>query len=119
MPKEAIGTIKMPYYSGTIILILSCTSTKKATIMNEHITKDDLRQFGMLLINEMRAVMAANSVQEDRAEAEWIKTRAVRKLLDISAGTLQNIRVTEKIRCKKVLGSYYYNKADLLKLFSE
>jgi len=87
--------------------------------MNEHITKDDLRQFGMLLIDEMRALLAANSVQEERAEAEWIKTRAVRKLLDISAGTLQNIRVTEKIRCKKVLGTYYYNKADLLKLFSE
>jgi len=87
--------------------------------MGEQITKDDLRQFRMLLINEMRAVMAANSVQEERAEAEWIKTRAVRKLLDISAGTLQNIRVTGKIRCKKVLGSYYYNKADLLKLFSE
>ena len=87
--------------------------------MGEQITKDDLRQFGMLLINEMRAVMVANSVQEERAEAEWIKTRAVRKLLDISAGTLQNIRVTGKIRCKKVLGSYYYNKADLLELFSE
>ena len=86
--------------------------------MGEQITKDDLRQFRMLLINEMRAVMAANSVQEDKAEAEWIKTRAVRKLLDISAGTLQNIRVTGKIRSKKVLGSYYYNKADILKLFS-
>lgn len=87
--------------------------------MGEYITKDDLRQFGMLLIHEMRAVMAANSVQEERVEAQWIKTRAVRKLLDISAGTLQNIRVKRKIRYKKVLGSYYYNKADLLKLFSE
>lgn len=87
--------------------------------MNEHITKDDLRQFGMLLLDEMRALLAVNSVSEKGAEAEWIKTRAVRKLLDISAGTLQNIRVTGKIRYKKVLGSYYYNKADLLKLFSE
>lgn len=87
--------------------------------MGEQMTKDDLRQFGIMLINEMRTLMEANSASEKRADPEWIKTRAVRKLLDISAGTLQNIRVTGKIRCKKVLGSYYYNKPDLLKLFSE
>jgi len=40
-------------------------------------------------------------------------------MLDISAGTLQNIRVNGKIRYKKVLGSYYYSKSDILKLFDE
>lgn len=43
----------------------------------------------------------------------------VRKLMDMSPGLLQNLRVTRKVRFKKVLGSYYYNKEDLSNLFSE
>jgi len=50
-------------------------------------------------------------------QPEWLKSKAVRKLLDISAGSVQNLRVSQKVRFKKVLGSYYYNKEDLLKLF--
>ena len=40
-------------------------------------------------------------------------------ILGISPGTLQNLRVTGKIRYKKVMGSYYYNSADLEKLFRD
>jgi hypothetical protein len=43
----------------------------------------------------------------------------VRKLLDISAGSVQNLRTSQKVRFKKVLGSYYYNKEDLQKLFDD
>lgn len=51
--------------------------------------------------------------------AEWLKSRVVRKLMDMSPGSLQNLRVTGKVRLKKVLGSYYYNKSDLTNLFNE
>ncbi len=33
--------------------------------------------------------------------------------MDISPSTLENLTVTKKIRFKKVLGSYYYNREDL------
>jgi len=88
--------------------------------MEEQITKEDLRQFGFALLTEIRSI--ANSAEKNRStdiHPEWLKSRAVRKLLDMSAGSLQNLRVTGKIRHKKVLGSYYYNKMDLLKLFNE
>jgi len=88
--------------------------------MEEGVTKEDLRQFGMLLIGTIRKMLQAGSESEkDAVQPEWLKSRVVRKLLDISPGSLQNLRITGKIRYKKVLGSYYYNRADLMQLFDE
>lgn len=88
--------------------------------MEEIVTKEDLRQFGLMLLDKMRCIMeeAANQ-QTELSRPEWLKSKAVRKLLDISVGSLQNLRVTEKVRFKKVLGSYYYNREDLQMLFSD
>jgi len=88
--------------------------------MEEIVTKEDLRQFGLLLLDNMRFIIKeASHDNTTLSQPEWIKSKAVRKLLDISAGSVQNIRMTQKIRFKKVLGSYYYNKEDLLKLFKD
>lgn len=88
--------------------------------MNDTVTKDDLRQFGLLLINDIRNIIEkAETSEKDTIDPEWLKSRVVRKLMDMSPGSLQNLRVTGKVRFKKVLGSYYYNKTDLIKLFSE
>jgi hypothetical protein len=89
-------------------------------MMNESVTKDDLRQFGLLLLNDIRKIMEdSQRSEEESLDPEWLKSRVVRKLMDMSAGSLQNLRVTGKVRFKKVLGSYYYNKTDLKKLFDE
>lgn len=88
--------------------------------MNEFVTKEDLRQFGLLLVDKIQAVFQdKNSAQKDSLEPGWLKSKAVRKLLDISAGSVQNLRTSQKVRFKKVLGSYYYNKEDLQKLFDD
>ena len=88
--------------------------------MSEIVTKEDLRQFGLLLLDKIQAVFKdKDSGRKEPLEPEWLKSKAVRKLLDISAGSVQNLRMTQKIRFKKVLGSYYYNKEDLLKLFKD
>ncbi len=88
--------------------------------MNEIVTKEDLRQFGLLLVDKIQAVFKEkNSQQKESLEPQWLKSKAVRKLLDISAGSIQNLRMTQKVRFKKVLGSYYYNKEDLQKLFDD
>ena len=89
-------------------------------MMNDSVTKDDLRQFGLLLLNNIRKIIDESQTSEKESlDPEWLKSRVVRKLMDMSAGSLQNLRVTGKIRFKKVLGSYYYNKTDLRKLFDE
>jgi hypothetical protein len=88
--------------------------------MNDNITKDDLKQFGLLLVEQFKQIMENNQNKEDNdLNPEWLKSRVVRKLMDISAATLQNLRITRKVRFKKVLGSYYYNKSDLMKLFND
>jgi len=88
--------------------------------MEEIVTKEDLRLFGLFLLDNMRFIIEEVSHDNTRlSQPDWIKSKAVRKLLDISAGSVQNLRTTQKVRFKKVLGSYYYNKEDLLKLFSD
>jgi hypothetical protein len=88
--------------------------------MEEIVTKEDLRQFGLLLVDNMRTIIReTNSPKKESADPEWLKSKSVRKLLDISAGSVQNLRTAQKVRFKKVLGSYYYNKEDLQKLFTD
>ena len=88
--------------------------------MSEYITKDDLRQFGLVMMNDFRKIIEdSKKDQNNKLTLEWLKSRVVRKLLDISAGSLQNLRVTGKIRFKKVLGSYYYSRADIMNLFND
>ena len=88
--------------------------------MNDNITKDDLRQFGLLLVAEFKQIIENNQYKEnDCLNPEWLKSRIVRKLMDMSAASLQNLRITGKVRFKKVLGSYYYKKSDLMNLFND
>ncbi|MFP9114793.1 DNA-binding protein [Flavobacterium sp. RHBU_3] len=88
--------------------------------MNEVVTKEDLRQFGLLMISSFREALT-EVMPKDKTEfsLEWVKSKVVRKLLDMSPASLQNLRVMGKIRFKKVLGSYYYNKSDIEKLFND
>ncbi|MUV04326.1 DNA-binding protein [Flavobacterium rakeshii] len=83
--------------------------------MSEYVTKDDLRQYSLMIIDEIRKLKP--EIKKDD-EVEWLKSHAAKKMLTMSAGSLQNLRVTGQVRFKKVLGSYYYNRADLQKLFT-
>ena len=88
--------------------------------MDQGITKDDLRQFGLVLMNEIRKTLESRENDEsEEIDPEWLKSRKVRKIMDMSPNTLQNLRVSGKIRFKKVMGSYYYNRTDLKNLFNE
>jgi DNA-directed RNA polymerase subunit F len=92
----------------------------KKLIMDEVVTKEDLRQFGVLMMNNFReAIQDIKAIRKDGIQLEWLKSKGVRKILDMSPGSLQNLRITGKIRFKKVLGSYYYNKSDIEKLFND
>lgn len=89
-------------------------------MMNDNINKDDLRQFGLLLVDQFKQIIKNNqNKDDDDLNPEWIKSRVVKKLMDMSAASLQNLRITGKVRFKKILGSYYYNKSDLMNLFND
>jgi len=86
----------------------------------ETITKNDLRIMQDQIISEIGSLLE-NSIGNSKESEDfgWMRSKAIRNKLNISASTLQNLRITGKIRFKKVLGSYYYNKEDLQHLFDD
>jgi hypothetical protein len=49
---------------------------------------------------------------------EWLRTYQVKKMLNVSDATLHNYRVDGLLASKKIRGSHFYLKADVLKLMS-
>jgi hypothetical protein len=84
----------------------------------ENITQDDLRQFRTLLLNDIEKLIEKKlATNGEVQQQEWLRSKAIRKIMNISAATLQNIRIAGKIRYRKIMGSYYYSRTDLLNLF--
>jgi hypothetical protein len=78
------------------------------------ITKQDLEQFKTELFEELKKIDLSSIGQS--VNKQWLKSAEVRKLLNISAGTLQNLRVNGTITYTKVGSLLYYKQEDLLKL---
>ncbi|RYY52027.1 MAG: DNA-binding protein [Chitinophagaceae bacterium] len=78
----------------------------------EIITKEDLKQ----LKNEMLAEIRQLIKPEDRQSKRWLKSAEVRKLLNISPGTLQNLRINGTLRFTKIGGMMYYKLEDINRL---
>ena len=73
----------------------------------ELVTKEDLQLFRQQLLNDLKSIMASPQPQP----AQWLRSGEVRKLLKISAGTLQNLRITAVLNPVKIGGSFYYQSS--------
>ncbi|QJD98513.1 helix-turn-helix domain-containing protein [Mucilaginibacter robiniae] len=80
--------------------------------LNELITKEDLKAFKAELLEEMKSILSPVKAQRK----QWIKSQEVRTLLDISPGTLQNLRVNGTLTYTKIGGILYYKQEDIQKL---
>ena len=78
----------------------------------EMITREDLKQFKSELLNEIRQIIKPGQGQSK----QWLKSVEVRKLLNISPGTLQNLRINGTLRFTKIGGMLYYKLEDIHKL---
>ena len=87
--------------------------------MENMLTKDDLRQLRILIVNDIKELLEIElkKTDQDDLNSEWLRSKSVRKFLDISPGTLQNLRISGKIQFKQIMGSYYYKKSDLINMF--
>lgn len=84
----------------------------------EPITKDDLRQSQMQLLNEIEKLLDEKiKPASNDYKPEWIRTKAARTFMSMSPATIQSLRISGKVRFKKVLGAYYYYFPDLKNLF--
>lgn len=78
--------------------------------MLEVITKADLNQLKEEMFVEMkRLLQPAGSLVAKR----WIKSADVRRMLDISPGTLQNLRINGTLSYTKVGGTMFYKIEDI------
>jgi len=81
---------------------------------------DELRQFRLLLLHDIEKLLDAKFKESNKSDSmDWLRSKAIRKMMNISPGTLLNLRIAGKIRYKKIMGSYYYNRTDLMKLFED
>lgn len=78
------------------------------------VTKRDLLNFGNVLLEEFKS--AAVSTKQP---AQWLKSSEVRKLLKISPGTLQNLRVNGSLKYKRVGGIIFYKYDDIQKMLEK
>jgi hypothetical protein len=76
------------------------------------LTKTDLEDFKKDLMQEIKALIKPDRVQSK----QWLKSRDVRQLLNISPGTLQNMRVNGTLSYTKIGSILYYRHADIIKL---
>ena len=79
------------------------------------ITKEDLQEFRLQLLDDIRQMIVPT---EAKLIKPWLKNAEVMKLLDISANTLQRLRVSGKLPATKVGGIHYYRYEDIEKLLN-
>lgn len=80
----------------------------------EIITKEDLQNFRKQLVEDMRQLIH----QKYPPQREWLKSPEVKKLLHISSGTLQNLRINGTLRYARIGGMLFYKYEDIEKLLS-
>jgi hypothetical protein len=78
------------------------------------ITQEDLVEFRKLLINDVKEIITNNTQQKK----QWLKSAEVRKLLNISPGTLQNLRINGTLKYTKIGSIMYYDNTDINKLLN-
>ncbi|MDP1728503.1 MAG: helix-turn-helix domain-containing protein [Bacteroidota bacterium] len=81
----------------------------------DFITRADLLEFRNQLLTELKAIIISNEKPEP---GQYLKSGQVRKILNISAGTLQNLRITGKLHPTKIAGTLYYSLDEIQSLLS-
>lgn len=80
---------------------------------SEILTTDDLREFKLELFSELKKLLKEN---QGLSSKKWLRSGEVRKLLGISPGTLQNMRINGTLPYTKMGGVLYYDSQDIQKI---
>lgn len=77
------------------------------------VTTEDLQLFRKDLIEDFKKLLGEKHGQPVR---KWLKSHEVRRILTISPGTLQNLRINGTLPFTKIGGVMYYNYEDIQKM---
>jgi hypothetical protein len=78
-------------------------------IPDDIVTKKDLEDFK----KELFTLLTTLNLPQVLDQPKWLKNTDVKKMLNISASTLQNLRFTGELAYSKIGGTYYYKQSDI------
>ena len=87
---------------------------RSAISREQLITVDDLETFKNDLFHKIEELLNVPTLPGKK----WLKSLEVRKLLSISPGTLQNLRVNGTLPFTKIGGTVYYDYDDIQKVLA-
>ncbi len=82
----------------------------------EVITKEDLQQFKSELLTELKQVLKSPATE---APKKWLKSEEVKKILKVSPGTLQTLRINRTLQYTKIGGIIYYDYEHIQKIMQQ
>ncbi len=84
--------------------------------MTTSITTDDLQEFKTELLEDLKKIL---SQQTSGNSKRYLKSSEVMDLLEISPGTLQNLRINGTLPYTKIGGIIYYDTLEIQKLMED
>ncbi|HEY4877046.1 MAG TPA: DNA-binding protein [Puia sp.] len=88
-------------------------SERKLYYRDQLVTREDLEEFKKELLEEIKQFLQP---MQSAAPKKWLKGSEVRKLLNLSGGKLQTLRITGKLSSTKVGSVHYYKYEDIVKM---
>jgi len=82
----------------------------------EILTTDDLREFKMELLDELKDIIEELAQKPKR---QFLKSPQVKQLMGISAGTLANLRVNGTLPFSKIGGLILYDYDEIVSIIEE
>lgn len=87
---------------------------RKPKIFREQlITVDDLQDFKLELLNEIKTLLKGNGASLGK---KWMKSEEVREMLGLSIGKLQTLRINGTLPFTKIGGVIYYDHEDIVNM---
>ncbi|WP_417445278.1 helix-turn-helix domain-containing protein [Joostella sp.] len=80
------------------------------------ITTEELMEFKMELLDEIKQLFQS---QNGSPSKKWLKSHEVMKLLGVSPGTLQNMRINGTLPYTKVGGILYYDYQEIMSVLEQ
>ena len=80
----------------------------------EIITRDDLKTLKQEIVTELKSILG-----DQKEQKKWLKSSDVREMLNISPGTLQNLRVNGTLPYTRMGKTIYYEYADVNQILTQ
>ncbi len=87
-----------------------------STMATEIITTDDLYEFKVQLFGELKKLLTENPKATPK---KYLKSAEVMEMLQVSPGTLQNLRINGTLPYTKIGGIILYEYEEILKVLKD